>query len=252
MQYKALIFDLDGTAIDTKQNASPSKRLLETIAHANDKVILACATGRSFGNAQRVLLEMGITHPCIIFGGSQILNPQTGEVLWKKEIAAKQVNKIVSLCKEYPCDFYFTDDMEPTHYHEVATRIKPESIVYVKDIKIQYVPIMLKKLEQVSGVVAHVTNSWVEGCKDLHITHVDATKKNALQQWLKLLNLKKENVIAVGDSRNDIPLFESAGLKVAMGNSTEDLKSKADFVTKNVENDGLAYVIEKYILQESD
>jgi len=66
------------------------------------------------------------------------------------------------------------------------------------------------------------------------------------------LNLKKENVIAVGDSGNDIPLFESAGLKVAMGNSTEDLKSKADFVTKNVENDGLAYVIEKYILQESD
>lgn len=248
MNYKAVIFDLDGTAVDTKQNATPSKKLLDTLALVRGKVILACATGRSFGNAQRILLEMNITSPCIIFGGSQILNPQTGEVLWRKDIPAIQVNEIVSLCKEYPCDFYFTNDMNPTHREDVTLRTLPESIVYVKDIEAHFVPNMLKKLEQVQGIVAHITNSWVIGCKDLHITQVDATKKNALVQWLKLLSLTKDEVIAVGDSGNDIPLFESAGLKIAMANSTEDLISKADFVTKSVEEDGLALAIEKYIL----
>lgn len=246
--YKALIFDLDGTAIDTKKNASPSSRLLKTLKQAEDKVIFACATGRSFMNAQRILLEMNITEPCIIFGGSQILNPQTGEVLWKKEIYAAQVNEIIDTCKKFPCDFYFTNDKKPTKNTLVTPHSSPESIVYVKDIKMQFVPTMVQALSEVKGIVAHVTNSWVKDCKDLHITHTDATKKNALSAWLTMLGLYKEDVIAVGDSGNDIPLFESAGLKVAMGNSTEDLKSKADYVTKSVEEDGLAYVIEKYIL----
>jgi hypothetical protein len=127
-------------------------------------------------------------------------------------------------------------------------RTKAESIVYVKDIKAQYLPLMLESLEGIKDTAIHITNSWVKDCKDLHITHREATKKYALTLWLNLMGLKKEDVIAVGDSGNDIPLFESAGLKIAMGNSTEDLKSKADFITKSVTEDGLAFVIEKYIL----
>jgi len=248
MNYKAVIFDLDGTAIDVKQKASPSRRLLDVMKKVKNSVILACATGRSFSNAQRILLEMNITRPCIIFGGSQILNPQTGEVLWKKEIPTLEVNEIITNCKSFPCDFYFTNDLEPTKNTEVQVRTKPESIVYVKDIEIQYLPSLLKALKGINGIVAHITNSWVAGRKDLHITHTDATKKHALEVWLSLLKLKKEEVIAVGDSGNDIPLFESAGLKVAMENSTEDLKSKADFVTLDVAHEGLAYAIEKFIL----
>jgi len=249
--YKALIFDLDGSAINTKQNASPSSKLLQTLDLARKKVILACATGRSFINARRILLEMNITEPCIIFGGSQILNPQTGEVLWKKEIPVSQVNTIVNACKEFPCTFFFSNDREDTKNTAAKLRTQTESIVYVKDIEAQYLPLMLKALEEIKDIAIHITNSWVKNCKDLHITHREATKKYALTVWLGLMGLKKEDVIAVGDSGNDIPLFESAGLKVAMGNSTEDLKDRADFVTKNISEDGLAYVIDKYILGKS-
>ena len=59
---------------------------------------------------------------------------------------------------------------------------------------------------------------------DIHVTHIKATKKHSLEEVLKLMKIKKEDVIGVGDSNNDKPHFEVSGYKVAMGNASEGLK----------------------------
>ena len=53
--------------------------------------------------------------------------------------------------------------------------------------------------------------------------------------------------MACGDQDNDIEMLLAAGVKVAMGNATEDLKKIADYVTETVDNDGVVYAVEKYI-----
>ncbi len=73
-------------------------------------------------------------------------------------------------------------------------------------------------------------------------------KGTGLKNLKKYLDLKTEDVMCIGDSGNDISMFKESGYKVAMGNAISQLKSMADFVTLNVNEDGVAHAIEKILL----
>ena len=60
--------------------------------------------------------------------------------------------------------------------------------------------------------------------------------------------MNPSNIVAVGDSYNDLPMLEACGLSVAMGNAPPEVKSIADFVVPSVENDGLAVAINDHVL----
>ena len=62
------------------------------------------------------------------------------------------------------------------------------------------------------------------------------------------MGCKREEMIACGDGFNDVSMIKYAGLGVAMENAKEQVKEVADFITKSNEDDGVAYVIEKFIL----
>ena len=64
----------------------------------------------------------------------------------------------------------------------------------------------------------------------------------------KNLGINTHEIIGVGDGYNDFPLLMACGLKVAMGNAVEDLKAIADYIAPSVEEDGVADVIDKFIL----
>ena len=66
--------------------------------------------------------------------------------------------------------------------------------------------------------------------------------------YANYLGIKPEEVICVGDAGNDVHMLEYAGLSVAMGNAFDDIKAIADYVTHTNEEDGVAHVIEKFIL----
>ena len=59
------------------------------------------------------------------------------------------------------------------------------------------------------------------------------------------VGLRPENVLFFGDGPNDLEMFDYVGLKIAMGNAVPELKDKADFVTKSVEEDGILYALEE-------
>jgi hydroxymethylpyrimidine pyrophosphatase-like HAD family hydrolase len=107
---------------------------------------------------------------------------------------------------------------------------------------------LLAELKKINILSAHAVVSWKNNdIYDVHITHKEATKKHAIQLVLQKLNLEPQKVIGVGDGSNDLPLFESVGLKVAMGNASNTLKDHADYVTGSVNEDGLVQVIEEFI-----
>ena len=88
------------------------------------------------------------------------------------------------------------------------------------------------------------------------VTYIDvgskgATKKNAIKLLSNHLNIKKDEIIVIGDGGNDIPMFEVAGLKVAMSNSLDIVKEKADYITGNNNESGVAKAIKKFILNEN-
>jgi Cof subfamily protein (haloacid dehalogenase superfamily) len=75
------------------------------------------------------------------------------------------------------------------------------------------------------------------------------TKGSSLNHLIGKLGIKREEVIAIGDSYNDLAMIEFAGLGVAMGNAPDDIKQKADYVTDTNMNDGVAKVVEKFVLK---
>ena len=70
------------------------------------------------------------------------------------------------------------------------------------------------------------------------------SKGLAISVMSNVLGYEKKNVIAFGDSNNDLPMFQAAGFKIAMGNGSEDLKAQADYVTGALEDGGIRQALE--------
>jgi Cof subfamily protein (haloacid dehalogenase superfamily) len=83
----------------------------------------------------------------------------------------------------------------------------------------------------------------------LEFTHRDATKGKALEYLAVAKGIVKEDIIAIGDSFNDISMIQYAGLGVAMGNAPAEVKEYADYVTGTNDEDGVAQVIDKFVLK---
>ena len=75
----------------------------------------------------------------------------------------------------------------------------------------------------------------------------EVDKSKSILRLCEILNINIEEVIAIGDSYNDISMIETAGVGIAMGNGVQEIKEIADFITDTNENDGVAKAIKKYI-----
>lgn len=84
----------------------------------------------------------------------------------------------------------------------------------------------------------------------LEVMPLGVTKGASLHCILESMGLKSENLIACGDSYNDITMIGYAGLGVAMSNAPDDIKKTADYVTLSNNDDGIALVVEKFMLSD--
>lgn len=80
---------------------------------------------------------------------------------------------------------------------------------------------------------------------NIDITSRNANKKKAVLLLKKLLHIKKENIVAVGDGYNDIDFVKEAGYKIAMGNAVDDLKTIADYTAPSIYQNGFVNIINK-------
>ena len=87
-------------------------------------------------------------------------------------------------------------------------------------------------------------------CIFLFLEFLDKTvnKGTGVKLLAEKLNIRQDEIICIGDAENDIHMIEFAGLGVAMGNAFDNVKRAADFITKTNEEDGVAHVIDKFIL----
>ncbi len=74
-----------------------------------------------------------------------------------------------------------------------------------------------------------------------------ASKAIAMERLGQYYGIKQSEMIAVGDGFNDLSMIEYAGLGVAMANSPDEVKERADYITLSNEEDGVAHVIHEFI-----
>lgn len=101
----------------------------------------------------------------------------------------------------------------------------------------------LRKLYETRTDILITTAGWTK----IEIGHPKASKGMALKQLAEHHQISPEDIVAIGDNLNDISMFEVAETRIAMGNAVDPLKDISTHITKDVEADGVAYALDRYV-----
>lgn len=255
MTYKLLIIDVDGTILPYgtyKKDALPSKRVTTAIKKASEKLHVCLATGRPLFMVSHILKHLRLSGLAIISDGGQVIDIKTGKVLYEKLIAKKDVLTSSKILESLGMTFYIHDGGEDILYTKDYLPHRPHNIFTTYHVDEHIVDAAVEQISKISTLKINKTHWGKEGKAGILVSHAEATKLHGIYVVAKKLGVKKEEIIGIGDSGNDFQLLMASGLKVAMGNALPALKDIADYVAPPVNEDGVADVIEKFILHEKD
>lgn len=263
--YKLVAVDIDGTLVNDKKEILDET--LKTIHKAIDnEVIFAICTGRPYASTKRLADKIDRNIPLILYNGGAIRMSKTNEVLYHQILTRKQSEDIYQLITTYGGTYIFWSDEKlytnrmnhfTEGYQKIAT-IAPiivgskEEVPFDNITKfiwfeeaetlIEYQKTILKKLEGVNYFTSNPTF--------LEMVHQDVSKATAMERLGNYYGIKQEEMMALGDGFNDLPMLDYAGLSIVMENAVEEVKQHADFITLSNECDGVGYAIRKFILEE--
>jgi HAD superfamily hydrolase (TIGR01484 family) len=249
MKYRAIVFDIDGTAVPLG-SMTASSRLQAAIAAAQKTVNVSAATGRSYEVARPIFTSLGLVAPSVLSAGTAIINPKTDEIIWSKSMSITQIEAILEQVAKYQSETLL--DVNPISAAIPLTEYRKHkhtaSVVYALSVPAGQAAKLVDDIAKIPDTIAHTTPSWTANMVDVHITHAEATKQHSIEVLIDSLGLNKSEVIGVGDSANDLPIFKATGHRIAIGNAQTVLKEQADEIGPSVHEDGLAQIIEKYFL----
>lgn len=251
-RYNALITDLDGSAVKISSDGSDvtsNSRLAIRNAQAAGKHI-GCATGRRWTLAEPVVRALGLTAPSILEGGSLIVDSVTGTTLWEQYLDAHVPAQILGIFKRYADGGIVSTSADEIRRQLADMSEAPDRARFMYLLGTD--PATAQRICEAIGsqglAAAHTTPSWLgEGRYDIHVTHPEATKKHAVRVWQTMQDVTQAETIGFADSMNDVPLFESVGMRVAVETAAQPLIELADHIAPSPANDGLAYVIENFL-----
>ncbi|MFA6808120.1 MAG: Cof-type HAD-IIB family hydrolase [Eubacteriales bacterium] len=263
---KLIATDLDDTLLNSEGNISSGN--IEAIHKAVKKgVKVTIATGRMAACSRRYARKLSLDIPIITYHGALVEQALSGEVLYRKVIPIDLVSEIVSELFEmgihthiFIKDRVFTQKensislqygkmvgikVEETDIMALLEK-EPEGLEKIQVIADeQYLREIDEKFRTRYGDRIHITSSK----PNLHeMLHKEVNKGLALKVLAEQMGIKREEVLAVGDSPNDIEMIKYAGIGVAVENAWEEVKKIADYITASNINDGVARAIEKFVL----
>ena len=275
---KLVALDLDGTLFDNSSRIS--KRNLTAIRSITDKGIhVVISTGRPFeGIPFDQIKGTGINY-AITANGSGIYEISTGKCLYENAMDEELVTPILNflLTRDIHMDaFIGGKGYTPVQCVETAQKLTvPSSIknyiittrtrldnilqfIHENQLKVQ--KMTLNFYPAADGTLIDretvrkflVSNPSITtvcgGYNNLEFTRADANKGVGLRKLAEIIGVNPDATMAIGDTENDLAIIEAAGIGVAMGNATDAVKARADYVTTTNTKDGVAAAIEHFIL----
>jgi HAD superfamily hydrolase (TIGR01484 family) len=248
MKYKALFLDVDGTLMLHKIDNVPSDRVCQAIKACTKKGIFVClATSRPLHVLGRVLEALDIRGLCVISGGRQIYDAGKKKIIKNIFLSNSCIQPIIRVGKKFGLAIRYFDGLDDNKLHADILNKKLLGMHFPKVLPEQTETI-IRELELIPNVSVHRMPAWDHRYQWIDICDEKATKLHGIAEVAKRLHISTHEMIGVGDGYNDFPLLMACGLKVAMGNAVPELKAIADFIAPSVEEDGVATVIEKFIL----
>ena len=264
MNYKLLAADMDGTLLNSE--SIMTQRTREAILAAMDRgVLFVPSTGRPMGGLKRYLPAFDFDLPLILFNGAIAVTAKSGRVLFSQglDFSCAEVIFARGVAGGYPviawagevlfvsCDNEETSTYQKITGAEVHVTADMEPMRNLGVTKMLWIipPEDAKRLrDEMLGILGGRVNCHTSQPYLLEFVDAKASKGLALEAVGKAYGIAREEMIAVGDGYNDVPMLEYAGLGVAMGNAPEDIKALCQHVTLGNDEDGVAKVIEEFLL----
>lgn len=182
-----------------------------------------------------------------MLGGEQIIDTSSKKILFEEPLLKEDIFNVVNIMRASSVSITVHDNGKDNIF---TKNYKPDNPLQLglHGLEPKKADFYINKLSHIPTVDVYRIPSWEKGKIDIGINHASATKQHAIVHIAKLLNIETHEIIGVGDGYNDFPLLMACGLKIAMGNAVPDLKAIADYIAPSVEDDGVADVIEKFVL----
>jgi hypothetical protein len=249
MKYKLLFLDVDGTLVESNPDGYPSKKVINAIKKINKKIRISLCTGRSYPSANKIIQILGIENNFhVIESGAKILTP-SGKFENIKSLTYENIDEIIGQAKDTPLRYGYCVDGEwknklQKNDKEIITVLAAHS---ENEAQTKLILSKLEPLKDKFNMLAGSKWGSINGSV-IHITNKESSKESGVKYIQNKLGILKEESIGIGDMFNDLPLFKAVGLKVAMGNGTDELKKQADVVAPTLKEDGVAWLIEKFLI----
>jgi len=273
MDIRLIALDMDGTAL--KNDGGISAGTLEIVAKALAAGIhVVPATGRTLSEVPDEIMTLPGMRYAIVSNGASVMDLESGreiyadpipletalklfEILFAENLAFETYSEGVSYSDErYRNEIMhffgglgsnFTWMVErmhfvhglPAHFEESNRNVEKMYVHYIeKEVHDQ----LAQKLQALPSV-----GSTFSDHLNMEINSATANKGAALRMLCRELGIEPQQVMAIGDGNNDLPMLEFAGIRVAMGNSVAAAKQMASHVTVSNNEDGVAAAMSKFL-----
>ncbi|MGF1633879.1 MAG: HAD-IIB family hydrolase [Phycisphaerae bacterium] len=276
--YKLIALDIDGTTVDPTGRVSPATaQAVSAAAAAGFEIVLA--TGRNWTESRAIALALGHAGLGVFVGGAEIVDCRADRVLHRVHMdpglaravcrqveAAGHTAMALQDAEVAGHDYLLSEgrglgaEMESwlafatariARTPDLGTFAHPHTMRVGVVAKPEFVAEQVTLLERHFGdaVVHHVIHVPAYGVDVLEVFDPNVNKWQGLQWILSQRGYKPEEVVAVGDDVNDLPMIQAAGLGVAMGNGKPEVQKVAKLVIGRNDADGLANFLRQLVAE---
>lgn len=272
---KLLALDLDGTTLapNGKINDVVRKAIEDAVEHGVNVVI---STGRVESALPKDVLDISSIRYAITSNGSRITDLNVGKCIHGDFLSIAALEKSIEIARDNHITieaFYggkafidreLYDDIDKNgcdyrnREYVLSTRI-PVDDIYDRMMdnrdsieNINFFFPSPERLEEYRDLIEAIPDAMITMSfpVNLEVGGPNTSKKKAITVLMEKFGIQQDEVMCIGDAPNDIEMIKFAGIGVAMGNAWGGTKDYADFVTKSNEEDGVAYAIKKFILED--
>lgn len=268
MKYKLVCIDIDGTLLDDESRLrEPVKKCIKRVSDQGVKIVLA--SGRMPYAVELIEKELGVECIKICNAGTYILMGE--QCIYEEYLSNTTMREMYELYAKKNSipmwifrdrDWYVTDVDEMVEWEISIIQYLPEIVEmeqltkqWEKECKFPNKLLLAADKEKIEAICLKMkTHAWEDvdmarsADKFVEIFPKGTNKGKALKAVCRKLNIRPEETIAIGDQELDIPMIETAGIGIAMGNAIAELKEKADFVTRTNNEAGVVYALEQYLM----
>lgn len=270
--YKFIAIDLDGTLV-TDEKSLTDRTILDIKQALKKNIKITISSARAFYRLEKYIDELDLKKEnqyTICFNGAMIVENITGKVLYSKNLNNQEVNELIILGKQLniPIMLYSKNAHCVEEIPEVIQKNKKSKglnskiekfnkINFNKKENYIYKIVFMDKPEKIIEIRKKLPKEIVEKYEVtssipeyIEFVKKGIKKSEAIKFIMNKCNIKREEVIAIGDGENDIEMIKFAGLGVAMANANNYVKENADSITDSNNDDGVGKLIEKIILND--